>query len=54
MSSAESAFANGTGPRNVASARVVTSAISPDRPGHRGQGGRAVEPGRGEEEMIVG
>jgi hypothetical protein len=32
MSSAESAFANGTGPRNVASARVVTSAISPDRP----------------------
>jgi hypothetical protein len=32
MSSAESAFANGTGPRKVASARVVTSAISPDRP----------------------
>jgi hypothetical protein len=32
MSSAESALASGTGPRKVASARVVTSFIPPDRP----------------------
>ena len=31
MSSADSAFANGAGPRNVTSARVVMSFIPPDR-----------------------
>jgi hypothetical protein len=32
MSSVASTFANGTGPRKEASARVVTSLMPPDRP----------------------